>query len=259
MLLRLVLSTSLILVACDKRQTAEHPQPEPEAKPSPVAVTKAQPKPPAKVDAKTKQPSKINKRFLSKDLKVDDWVKRFEGESREVSVHRKAIVAALNLPANARIADVGAGTGLFLPQFSKAAGSAGKVYAVDISPRFLEHLRKRVAKEGMSNVEVVTGTATEVKLAAGSVDVVFTCDTYHHFEQPAKTLASIRSALKPGGTLIIVDFHRIPGKSSDWILNHVRAGQKLVRKEIEAAGFSFSRDLKVKGLVDNYAIEFKKN
>ena len=86
---------------------------------------------------------------------------------------------------------------------------------------------------------------------------MFICDTYHHFEFPTSTLASIREALRPGGEILLVEFHRIPGKSSDFILNHVRAGKEVFVKEIEAAGFESLGE--VKGFLnDNYLIRFRK-
>jgi predicted methyltransferase len=88
------------------------------------------------------------------------------------------------------------------------------------------------------------------------VDLVFLCDTYHHFEFPFKTMASIHKALRPGGRLVLVDFHRIPGKSREWVLGHVRAGQEVFVKEIVTSGF------KVVGeetfLKENYLVRFEK-
>lgn len=92
-------------------------------------------------------------------------------------------------------------------------------------------------------------------LPPGSVDVAFVCDTYLHFEFPQRTMESLRRAIKPGGRLVVVDFVRIPGKSTDWILNHVRAGQEVVEKEIAAAGFE--KDGEVKDLLkENYLVVF---
>ena len=59
--------------------------------------------------------------------------------------------------------------------------------------------------------------------------------------------ASIAAALKPGGELIVVDFERIEGKSSDWTMGHVRAGKEVFRKEIEAVGLEFVEQVEVKG------------
>jgi ubiquinone/menaquinone biosynthesis C-methylase UbiE len=96
-----------------------------------------------------------------------------------------------------------------------------------------------------------------VDLPPGSVDVAFVCDTYHHFEFPQRTLASLYRAIKPGGKLVVVDFIRIEGKSSAWILFHVRAGQEVVEKEITDAGFRKAGE--VKGLLkENYLVIFTK-
>ena len=103
-------------------------------------------------------------------------------------------------------------------------------------------------------MSVVEGTETTPSLAPDSVDLVFTCATYHHFTHVPETLAGIRSALRPGGRLVIVDFERIPGESTEWVLDHVRAGIEVVRAEVEAAGFEHTRT--VDFLEENYIIEF---
>jgi predicted methyltransferase len=96
-----------------------------------------------------------------------------------------------------------------------------------------------------------------VDLPLNSVDLAFVCDTYHHFEFPERTLASLYRAIKPGGRLVVVDFIRVPGKSSDWIRNHVRAGQEVVEKEIAAAGFEKTDEVKDL-LKENYLVVFTK-
>lgn len=200
----------------------------------------------------------INESFLSADLKVDTYVERFEGESREIARSMGAIAAFCGLQPGVTIADVGAGTGLFEPIFEQAVGPFGKVYAVDLSEAFLGHLAARDAAEGWQRVEIVACTERSVELSARSVDVLFLCDTYHHFEYPQSTLASIRKALKPGGLLVIVDFERIEGVSSEWLLGHVRAGKEVFRAEIEAAGFRFLDEPEVPGLEENYLLRFRR-
>ena len=98
-----------------------------------------------------------------------------------------------------------------------------------------------------------------IRLPSNSLDVVFVCDTYHHFEYPRSTLASIRRALKPGGKLIVVDFERIPGKSRPFILNHVRAGKQVFRNEIVDAGFRFVDELAMPALRENYLLRFERD
>ncbi len=200
----------------------------------------------------------INAKFLDPALDPEDWATKFELESREVYAAREAIAKALELGPGSRVADVGSGTGAFLHTFADAVGPTGRVYAVDISPRFVEFLRQRVQNEKLANVAVVLSAADSTKLPPGSVSHVFVCDTYHHFEQYPEMLASIRAALVPGGRFVIVDFERIPGVSTEWTLNHVRAGKETVQAEVEAAGFDFDSEIDVPAFKENYLLRFRK-
>jgi SAM-dependent methyltransferase len=212
---------------------------------------------PSKPDEVSVRPG-VNKNFLGEDLDVEHFVKIFEGESREVSVQRERIVEALAVSPGMTVADIGAGTGLFLPDFDRGVGSEGRVYAVEISPKFLVHLSERAEREKLAQVEVVKGLEDSVGLPAASVDLAFVCDTYHHFEYPESTLESLFSAIRPGGSLVILDFERIPDKSSQWALEHVRAGKEVFRREIESAGFRFEREVAVEGLKENYVLQFRR-
>jgi SAM-dependent methyltransferase len=200
----------------------------------------------------------VNENFLSENLDVEHYVEIFEGESREVFVHRERIVEALAMSSGMTVADIGAGTGLFLPAFDREVGSEGRVYAVEISSKFLEYLRERTERENLARVEVVKGLEDSVELPAASVDLAFVCDTYHHFEYPRSTLNSLHTAIRPGGFLVVLDFERIPGESQDWVLEHVRAGKEVFRQEIESAGFRFEREITVEGVEENYVLRFRR-
>jgi SAM-dependent methyltransferase len=169
--------------------------------------------------------------------KVEDFIKRFESDDREVFVKRREITKALGLKPGMAVADVGAGTGLFTRLFAEQVGLEGKVYAVDISNDFLDHIAAQARAKGQTQVVTIRGTQDSTRLPAGSVDLVFLCDVYHHLENHEKVLGSIHLALRTGGSLVLVEFDRIEGKSSDFVLKHIRAGQAEFRKEIESAGF----------------------
>jgi predicted methyltransferase len=168
---------------------------------------------------------------------VNRWRGVFERDGREVWDRRHDILAALALRPGMAVADVGAGTGFFVKMFAKTVGPNGLVYAVDITPSFVEDIRTWADGMGHRNVRGIVNTARSAKLPAASVDLVFTRDTYHHFEYPQSMLASLHQALRPGGELVIVDFKRIPGVSHPWVLGHVRAGEETVVAEVEGAGF----------------------
>ena len=200
----------------------------------------------------------INDRFVDPELKIEEWIGRFEVESREVFAAREEILRACEIKPGDRVADIGAGTGLYSRLFSKSVGEEGWVFAVDISLKFLEHISSKFAEEKLQNLTCVLCSDRSVRLPPESVDLVFVCDTYHHFEFPGSTLASIHRALKPEGRLIVIDFDRIPGKSREFILGHVRAGKQVFIDEIQEAGFKFEREIRIPQLEENYLLRFRK-
>jgi ubiquinone/menaquinone biosynthesis C-methylase UbiE len=200
----------------------------------------------------------VNERFESPALDVDEWVGIFESESREVFARRHQIAKKLELRPGTAIADIGAGTGFFAELFAESVGVEGRVYAVEVSPRFLDHLRKRARDRGFGQIEVVEGGERSARLGDASIDVAFLCDTYHHFEYPQAMLASLHRALRPGGRLVVVDFEKIEGTSQKWVLEHVRAGKQGVSAEIVSAGFTLDRQMHVDGMTENYMLQFRR-
>jgi predicted methyltransferase len=197
----------------------------------------------------------INEEYQG-SLDTRDYESQFEREGREVYDKRNEILKALDLRPGEKVADIGTGTGLFVPLFAEAVGPTGRVYATDIAEDFVEHVRNRARRLGLTNVETVLGADRSVDLPAASIDLAFLCDVYHHFEFPEDSLRSIDSALRPGGRLVVIDYHREPGKSPEWRLHHIRAGKDQFRAEIEAAGFEYVREHDF--LTDNYFLVFRK-
>ncbi len=196
----------------------------------------------------------VNDSFRDPDPK--QFTERFEIESREVFAKRKEILEAIQLKPADTVADIGAGTGLFTRLFASKLGPEGRVIAVDIAQKFLDHIEITSRDQKIRNVETLLCTDDSTELPPESVDVAFICDTYHHFEFPQKTMASLLKALKPGGRLILIDFKRIEGESTEWTLGHVRAGQEVFEAEIKEVGFR--RVDEIRGLLkENYMVVFE--
>ena len=200
----------------------------------------------------------INDRFKDPELNPEEWIARFEVESREVFRARDEILDRLSLKPGSRVADIGAGTGFFSLLMSKAVGESGWVYAVDISPKLVEHMVRLFDRRNVDNITTVLCDDDSVCLPPKSVELAYICDVYHHFEYPRETLRSIHAALADGGRLVVVDFERIPGVSREWTLSHVRAGKATFREEIEAAGFELIAERSIPGFKENYYLEFRK-
>ncbi|MFT3924020.1 MAG: methyltransferase domain-containing protein [Myxococcales bacterium] len=197
---------------------------------------------------------------VNADYFKPDALRKFTGvletESREVVRARATILAALRLEQGNRVADLGAGTGLFTLELARAVGAKGRVYAVDIVPSFLARIGQRARHAKLRQVQTVLGQERSPGLPRASVDLAFMCDVYHHLEYPRAYLQAVRAALRPGGELVVIDFKRIPGQSKPAILKHVRAGEDEVRAEIEAAGFEFV-GAEPNLLEENYLLRFR--
>ena len=200
----------------------------------------------------------INKAFVDPNVNVDIWADRWTGESREVFALRHEILDALTLMPGDRIADIGAGTGLYIKLFAETVGPKGQVYANDISEPFLEFIKKNAKEDGLKNVTTILGGNRTSNLPDASVDIVFHSDVYHHFEYPEDMVRDLARVLVDGGEMFVLDFDRIEGITSERILNHVRASKELVITEIEGNGFALIQEIKVPELKENYLLHFRK-
>jgi predicted methyltransferase len=210
--------------------------------------------PPAMAQDKSVNPG-VNKQF--ENPQVEEFVGRFERDGRDPYDHRFEVVKAIGLKPGMVVADIGAGTGLFTRLFAPQVGPEGKVYAVDIAESFVRHIQQQAEADGLKNVKGIVCSPDSVNLPPVSIDLAFICDTYHHFEFPQKTMRSIHRALKPSGSVVLIDFQRIAGVSSEFVLGHVRAGQEVFTKEITEAGFRPVEDRK--GLLkESYFVRFEK-
>jgi len=198
-----------------------------------------------------------NDRYTDPDLDVDSMVDRFESEGREAFDLREAIVAASGIQPGDVVADIGAGTGAFLDPLIAAVGETGHVVAVEISIRFVEHLRQVADEAGYDNVTAVFSSYTSATLPPASVDKIVVIDTYHHFDDFESMLASMLAALRSGGEMTVVDFDRRED-SREWIQGHVRVPKQTFREEIEAAGFEFVEEAVIDGMEENFLFRFRK-
>lgn len=185
------------------------------------------------------------------------WVRVFESPGREIYARRQDILAALRLRPGQRVADIGSGTGLFSFLMAREVGPEGRVYMVDIAENFIESALARARNQGLTNIEGLVNDPQSTGLGPNSVDLAFVCDTYHHFEYPRSMLASLHQALADDGQLVIIDFRRRPGLSSNWVMDHVRAGREQVVAEVEAAGFRLLEAPEL--LRSNYFLRFAKS
>ena len=191
------------------------------------------------------------------DAEYQQWLSTFERSGREVFDRRLDVVQALQLKPEMDIADIGAGTGFYSLLFAEQVGKSGNVFAVDVTDDFVRNIERLASEQNLDNIHAVLSKQKDTRLDSNSIDMAFVCNTYHHFEYPQSMLASIYRALRPGGTMIIIDYRKQPGSSSSWVMSHVRSGKQSVIQEIEQAGFKFDTESDI--LKENYFLKFVKN
>lgn len=158
--------------------------------------------------------------------------KSFDGPERDAWQKPDQVLAALDLKPGQVVADIGAGTGYFTSRLARHA-SAPKVYAVDIEPAMVEHLKQRAEKEGLTNVTAIRASGTSPNLPE-PVDCVLIVNTYHHIPQREAYFRILGKSLKPGGRLAIIDFKKgAPGGPPD----HYRFTVDEIKAELAQAGF----------------------
>ncbi|MBB4632167.1 class I SAM-dependent methyltransferase [Sphingosinicella soli] len=129
-------------------------------------------------------------------------------ESREQAGEARRVMDLMGIAAGATVADIGAGRGYYTVNLSRRVGADGRIYAEDIFANTVNDLRGRVHAEGFSNVSVVLGTPGNPKLPPQSLDRALLVHMYHEIENPYELLWNLRTSLKPGALLGIVDADR---------------------------------------------------
>jgi ubiquinone/menaquinone biosynthesis C-methylase UbiE len=103
------------------------------------------------------------------------------------------------------IGEVGAGRGRVTVHLAARVGDKGKIYANDIDPAAIDYLKDRCRRQGISNVEVITGLVDDARFPQNSLDLVFMSWVFHHVDKPAPLLRSLMPSLKPWGSVVMVE------------------------------------------------------
>jgi phosphatidylethanolamine/phosphatidyl-N-methylethanolamine N-methyltransferase len=113
---------------------------------------------------------------------------------------RHAAVAAAEL-VGGRILEVGVGTGISLPSYSKSS----RVCGIDISEPMLRKAHERVAERGLSNVEGLwVMDAEHLTFPDQSFDVIVAQYVITTVANPEATLDEFARVLKPRGEIVLV-------------------------------------------------------
>jgi len=164
------------------------------------------------------------------------WLERAERIEEEAPDRALDVLA---IPKGATVADVGAGSGFMTVRLAARVGPTGTVFANDLQPQMLEILRRRLARDSISNVTLVQGTPDDPKLPEAALDFELMVDVYHELSQPQAVLRHLRGSLKPDGRLVLLEYRKedptIP------ILYEHKMSVVEAKMEVEAEGFTLAK------------------
>lgn len=179
------------------------------------------------------------------------WLER---NTREQEENTSRLLANMNLQPGDIVADIGAGSGYHAVKIAKKVPD-GKVFAVDIQPEMLAAIEEKLKHTDIGNITTVPGGMKTVNLTPHSVDKVLMVDVYHEFEFPLEMMISIREALKPDGSVYLIEYRGEDNSIPIKRLHKMTEVQAV--KEMRAAGFELVKNLK--NLPIQHCMIFKKN
>ena len=168
------------------------------------------------------------------------YIASLEDPARDAYQKPDEVLKALALRPGEVVADIGSGSGYFALRFARAVGDAGRVYAVDVSPDMVRHLNRRLRDTGVRNVSSVLADPDDPLLPETTIDRFVIVDTWHHVEDQAKYLGLMKRALKPGGTVVHIDFQKRPLPLGP--PEAMKVAREDVVRQMESAGFRLSAE-----------------
>jgi len=164
---------------------------------------------------------------------AEHWAHIFDDPERDAWQKPHEVIQALEPKPQDVIADIGAGTGYFAVRFANMVPK-GRVYGVDIEPDMVKYLAERAKRENRDNVIALAGAPDNPRLPE-KVDLVLMVDVFHHIDNRARYLRTLRASLKPGGRIAIIDFRM---DSPDGPPKAARIPPERVIAEFQGAGYA---------------------
>jgi arsenite methyltransferase len=136
------------------------------------------------------------------------YIGMLEDPKRDAYQKPHEVLTALAIKPGEVIADIGAGSGYFTFRLAHHVGDKGRVYAVDVSPEMILHLNRRIRDLKAMNVSSILADPDDPLLPERSVNRFFFSTSWHHIDNHEKYLSLMKRLLKPGGEVVMIDFHK---------------------------------------------------
>jgi len=158
---------------------------------------------------------------------------------RDFLLPRKYVLEEVGIKPGLHILDYGCGPGSYSTIVAELVGPTGKVHALDIHPRAVQHVEKVVSKKKLTNLKTICSDCL-TGLGNSSIDVVLLYDIFHGLSEPNTVLKELHRVLKQDGILSFSDHHM----KRDKILTRVTANGLFKLSKKGNKTYSFSKEQK---------------
>lgn len=136
------------------------------------------------------------------------WLGYFLASPLRRLVHNPSSILSSYVREGMKVLEPGPGMGFFTLELARLVGVPGRIIAVEIQPKMLAALKRRVAKAGFSGrVDARLGAPHTMGLAdvAGSVDFALAFAIVHELPAAGPFFQEVAQALKPGGSVLLAE------------------------------------------------------
>jgi 2-polyprenyl-3-methyl-5-hydroxy-6-metoxy-1,4-benzoquinol methylase len=140
-----------------------------------------------------------------------------EYRARETRLSVRLVIEGLDLQPEQTVLDVGAGGAYLTFPIARALEGTGTVFATDVAPSAVDHIRSRAQQEGLTNVSAVLVSAgpQETFYREHTFDRVVLSHIIEYLENPEAFVRALRPSLRKGsGRLFIISPKPVPDLSS---------------------------------------------
>ena len=186
---------------------------------------------------------------------IKQYLEHLDSTERDRYQKPAEVIDALKLKPGMAVADLGSGSGYFTRRFIVAVTETGMVYAVDVEPEMLAYAKESVIHMHTAyTAEFILAQPDNPKLPFASVDLLFACNTIHHLENRSKYFSDLRSSLKPGARIAIIDFYPDERSGDLGFPKHHLVARDTIVQEMTTAGYQLTREHSF--LPKQYFLEF---
>jgi len=161
------------------------------------------------------------------------------GKSSFELIDSDKLKSTLPIKSGSVAIDLACGKGIYSMFLSKIVGETGLIYAVDLWKEGLLLLEEQIEKESITNIKTLLNDAgKKIEIDDYSSDICLMATVLHDFEEAGQAdivLKDIKTLLKPGGYLAVVEFKKIEGPPGPPV--HIRLSEAEVEKMVTRHGF----------------------